>query len=178
MVMKMKLMTLPPDLQAASLELITASFKTAAHADGNEADLTAKLRKSAAFCPDFEVGALTLTGQLVGYGLLSAAQVAGHSEVPLAVLAPLAVHPDWQRQGVGRAVVQLLEQRATQAGMAAVSILGDPAYYQRFGYQPASRYGVEAPFDVEDNYFMLKVLQPESMATVTGKLIYDSAFGV
>lgn len=61
-------------------------------------------------------------------------------------LAPLAVHPDFQRQGVGRRLVETGLSACQDRGFPCVVVLGDPAYYGRFGFAPASNWGLDNPF--------------------------------
>ncbi len=58
----------------------------------------------------------------------------GHQKV--ALLAPLAVSPEWQRQAIGSALVRTGLQQLRQEGCSAVYVLGDPAYYGRLGFSP------------------------------------------
>jgi len=57
-------------------------------------------------------------------------------------VAPLCVSPDWQHQGIGSALMTELLDRAEQQRWPAVVVLGNPAYYGRFGFQPAGPLGV------------------------------------
>lgn len=161
---------------ASSLELITMAFATAAHSDGHEAELVAALRQSAHYHPEFDVVAV-VEGQAVGHALLSEARVCVDG-TPVLVLAPLAVLPAYQNQGIGGALIRELELRAADAKFLAISILGDPDYYGRFGYRPADEFEVTAPMAVESKYFMLKVLGDGRLDGVGGELRYDSAFGI
>lgn len=169
---------------ASSLELITMAFATAAHSDGHEAELVAALRQSAHYHPEFDVHyhpefdvVAVVEGQAVGHALLSEARVCVDG-TPVLVLAPLAVLPAYQNQGIGGALIRELELRAADAKFLAISILGDPDYYGRFGYRPADEFEVTAPMAVESKYFMLKVLGDGRLDGVGGELRYDSAFGI
>ena len=82
--------------------------------------------------------------ELVGHIAFSVVTVGGVA-VGLG-LAPLAVRPEYHRQGIGAQLVKfgLEEVRATDHGL--VVVLGDPAYYSRFGFIPASRFGLTDQF--------------------------------
>ncbi|MEM9618944.1 MAG: N-acetyltransferase [Pseudomonadota bacterium] len=72
---------------------------------------------------------------LAGHVIFTPCSIAGRDD-KVALLAPLAVAPAWQRQGVGDAIVKTGLQRLENAGVAHVFVLGDPAYYGRFGFAP------------------------------------------
>ncbi len=65
--------------------------------------------------------------------------------VDVLVLSPLSVAPEWQRRGIGRALVAHAVAEAERAGAPAVFLEGDPAYYVRLGWRPASDLGVTPP---------------------------------
>ncbi len=65
--------------------------------------------------------------------------------VEVLVLSPLSVVPGWQRLGIGRALVAHAVAEANRAGVPAMFLEGDPAYYARLGWRPASELGVTAP---------------------------------
>ncbi len=93
-------------------------------------------------------------------------------------LAPLAVKKEYQGKGIGRAIIAELENRAKTAGYQGLSILGDPGYYQRFGYFPAKTKQIEAPFEIESNYFLIKELTENSLENCQGIVRYLPAFGL
>lgn len=78
-------------------------------------------------------------GAVVGHILHSHGDLA---DTPIPGLAPLAVHPDAQGQGVGSALVRETLRIADMAGEPAVIVLGHPDYYARFGFEPASAFGI------------------------------------
>ena len=72
---------------------------------------------------------------LAGHVAFTRCAVAG-ADAEAALLGPLAVSPDRQRQGIGRALVEAGAARMTQAGVALICVLGDPAYYSKLGFTP------------------------------------------
>jgi len=72
-------------------------------------------------------------------------------------LAPLAVAPPWQGQGVGAALVRAALVGAAEAGFGAVFVLGDPAYYSRFGFSAAAAAPFRSPY--AGPYFMALALR-------------------
>lgn len=116
-------------------------------------------------------------------------QVAGHilyTELPIeasdcavraAALAPLAVDPDFQRRGIGGALIHMSLPMLAHAGVDAVVVLGEPAYYTRFGFSPELAAGLQSPFP-PGPHFMALELSPGSIDGLTGRLCYARAFGV
>jgi putative acetyltransferase len=85
------------------------------------------------------------------------------------VIAPLGVLPTWQRQGVGSTLMQEAIDRLEQAGAPIVILRGDSGYYHRFGFVPAVRHRVRAPFSIDENVYLAKPLtryRPDYAGTV------------
>ncbi|GAB4524807.1 MAG: hypothetical protein Tsb0010_08620 [Parvularculaceae bacterium] len=83
-------------------------------------------------------------GQVIGYCAMSPARLAPPSGQPVFGLAPLAVAPGRQGRGIGgRLVKESLEAVEIAHPGSAVILLGEPAYYARFGFAPAARYAIE-----------------------------------
>ncbi|HEX5135618.1 MAG TPA: N-acetyltransferase [Planctomycetota bacterium] len=94
-------------------------------------------------------------GEVLGHVLFSRVILEPPGPVG-AGLAPLAVHPSWQRRGIGGALVREGLSACAAVGVAFVVVLGDPAYYGRFGFRRASarglgnEYGADAAFGVAE----------------------------
>jgi putative acetyltransferase len=86
--------------------------------------------------------ALSLVGiigsSLVGHVIFTTCGVAGSSD-KAALLGPLAVTSAWQRQGIGSAIIRAGLQQLENASVTQVYVLGDPAFYGRFGFVPETR---------------------------------------
>jgi putative acetyltransferase len=111
--------------------LVTAAFRDAPHADGTEADIVDALRRH---------GALTLSliaaeaDEIVGHVAFSPVTVGG---LPgWFGLGPVAVRRDRRRRGLGAALVRAGLDDLTAGGAGGCVVLGDPAYYGRFGFAP------------------------------------------
>lgn len=91
----------------------------------------------------------TIDSQVTGHVIFTECRV-DSSDDKVSLLAPLAVLPGFQKQGIGSAIVRDGLQRLTQAGISRVFVLGDPAYYSRFGFAPDS--SVEPPFPLPDEW--------------------------
>lgn len=75
----------------------------------------------------------TDTGTLTGHAALTTCQL-DVTGTPVGLLGPLAIAPEHQRKGIGTLIVEDILARAREAGHARVFVLGDPAYYGRFGF--------------------------------------------
>ena len=85
----------------------------------------------------------TIDAQIVGHVIFTQCSVVGDS-TDVALLAPLAVAPSRHRQGIGTAIVRAGLSELESAGVGRVFVLGDPAYYERFGFLSDSQ--VEPPY--------------------------------
>jgi putative acetyltransferase len=59
---------------------------------------------------------------------------------------------------------------------SVIVVLGNPGYYERFGFQTASKFGVQAPFPVPDEAFMVLELKPDALINVSGIVRYPTYF--
>ena len=118
-------------------------------------------------------------GQPVGHILFSQGIVhdpQSGADHTVAILAPMAVLPDWQRQGVGSRLVTAGLQACREAGYQLVVVLGHPWYYPLFGFIPASRFAIRYPQTVRDEVFMAQELHSGAGATVQGVLQLPQPF--
>ena len=93
-------------------------------------------------------------------------------------LAPMAVLPDEQQQGVGTRLVEAGLNAVAKAGYPFVVVLGHPAYYPRFGFRKAADFGIRCPFpDVPDEAFLVVELQPRALERIAGVIRYRDEFG-
>ncbi|GAA2284439.1 N-acetyltransferase [Streptomyces ruber] len=150
------------------------ALTAAAFGRPEEADLVDALRADAGAWLDLACVAEAPDGSVVAYALLTRCHVGG---APALALAPVAVRPDRQREGAGGAVVRAVLAEARARGERLVLVLGHPGYYPRFGFTPASAYGIRAGFDVPDEAMMALVLDGSPSVT-PGMIKYPAAFGV
>ncbi|GAA0284126.1 hypothetical protein GCM10009527_095290 [Actinomadura nitritigenes] len=140
-----------------------------------EADIVEALRADPqAWLPGLSWLAEAPDGDLAGYALLTRCHVA---DSPALTLGPCAVKPEHQRRGAGAAAIRAALHAAREQGENLVLVLGHAEYYPRFGFTPASGYGIRPTFDVQDEYMMALALDPERPVP-SGVIRYPAAFGV
>lgn len=168
----------PADFERIN-RVVVEAFESAEHTDKDEHHLVKRIRLSSAYEPDLALVA-ALGGEVVGHILFSRAIIqdeAGKQVLSLA-LAPVSVHPDFQGMGIGGALIVKGHSAAKAKGYTSVVVLGHPSYYPRFGYEPASKWGIKTSFDVPDEAFMALELVKGSLADSAGIVAYSSAFWV
>lgn len=153
--------------------VVKTAFETAEHSDGNEQDLVVDLRKSKNFIPKLSLVAV-YDDKIVGYILFTKIKIGKSTEL---ALAPLAVLPEYQRQGIGKKLIEEGHKIAKKLGYHFSVVLGSEKYYPKSGYVPASRYGIKAPFEVADENFMAIKLN-NTNKEIAGTVEYAKEFGI
>ena len=92
-----------------------------------------------------------------------------------AALAPMAVHPKYQRQGIGSALVRQGLELCRERGKSIVVVVGHPGYYPRFGFSAELAKNLHGPFSGEA--WMALKLRKGALDNVTGTVRYPEAFG-
>jgi putative acetyltransferase len=96
-----------------------------------------------------------LDERIAGHILYSPARV---GDLSGAALGPMAVLPDDQRQGIGSRLVEAGNELLRETGCPFIVVVGHPAFYRRFGFQPARTHRLACEWEVPDEVFMVKVL--------------------
>jgi putative acetyltransferase len=111
---------------------------------------------------------------IVGHALFSRLPIETEmGDIGAAALGPVAVLPEWQRRGIGSALVRRGLEECQLRGCAAVVVLGHPEYYPRFGFSAALAAALQAPYSGEA--FMALELVPAVLAR-GGVVRYPAAF--
>ncbi|GIO23568.1 GNAT family N-acetyltransferase [Oceanobacillus sp. J11TS1] len=157
--------------------LIEQAFRHEEMSDQQEHILVQRIRRSNAFIPELSIVAVNQQDDVIGQILFSKITIENneHTTESLA-LAPIAIHPDYQRQGIGSRLMRKGLDEVKEAGYTSVIVLGHLDYYPRFGFKPASLWGIEAPFDVPDEAFMALELEKDALRYVSGIVQYSEAF--
>lgn len=115
-------------------------------------------------------------GEIVGHIMFTPVGLVGHRDLKMMGLAPMAVAPRHQRQGIGSALVHAGLNRCRRLGFGAVVVLGHADYYPRFGFTPAAHFGISCEFSVPDDAFMVRELSPDYLRGAQVMIRYAPAF--
>jgi putative acetyltransferase len=113
---------------------------------------------------------------VVGHIMFSPVSLSGHPDLKIMGLAPMAVTPTHQNNGIGSALVRAGLEQCKGLGYGAVVVLGHPGYYPRFGFSPSTRFGIGCEFPAPEAAFMVAELQPGYLRGKSGTINYHAAF--
>jgi putative acetyltransferase len=116
----------------------------------------------------------TVNDRVVGHILYSPASIS--DVVNGAALGPMAVLPEHQRRGIGSKLVEAGNRKLKDAGHPFIIVVGHAEYYPRFGFRPASKYGIKCEWDVPDDVFMVLILDQAKMQGASGLAKYRHEF--
>lgn len=147
----------------------------AAFSQPNEGQIVDRIRES---CLDTLSLVAVMDGKIVGHIFFSPVEIESKSGIIKGMgLAPMAVMPDYQNQGIGSMLVNEGLSQLKEWGYPFVIVLGHPEYYPRFGFKPALLYGLKCQWEgVPDEAFMAVILNEEKMNGVAGVVRYRDEF--
>ena len=137
-----------------------------------EAPLVDWLRACPAWIPQLSFVATGPDGDVIGHVVCSRGTV---GPAPALGLGPLSVRPDWQRKGVGKALMHAVLGAADALGEPLVALLGSTEYYPRFGFRPASEYGIVPQHPEWGAHFQVRALTTYD-PSVRGEFAYPEPF--
>jgi putative acetyltransferase len=142
----------------------------------NEVRLVKTLRASPDFIGELSLVAI-LNNLIIGHILFSKIIIKSEkAEFPALALAPLAVKPEFQNQGIGSKLVEKGLEECKRLNHKIVIVLGHPNFYPKFGFKPANDFGVMAPFAVPNESFLILELTSGALRSVSGIVEYPLAF--
>lgn len=135
------------------------------------------LRKDEAFIPELNlVMTIEKDGKelLIGQAMCMKAEIMLDNGTPLPImtLGPIGIHPNYKRQGYGKALLDYTLQRAAEKGFGAVCFEGNIEFYGKSGFTFASEYGVRyhgLPEGEDASFFLCKELKAGFLAGVSGE---------
>lgn len=140
----------------------------------NEAALVDALRQNA----QPHISLVAVDGEdVLGHIFFSPVSIAAVDGESIALgLGPMAVLPEYQRQGIGSRLVRCGLDACVRLGHGVVVVLGHPHFYPRFGFAPAVTKGLRSEYRVPDEVFMVAELSPGALRARTGLVKYRPEF--
>ena len=142
----------------------------------DESQLINRLRKTIDFVPELSLVA-EKNSAIIGHILFSKIKIVGtDKKYSSLALAPMSVHPDYQKQGIGSQLIRMGLKKAKAMGFDSVIVLGHKDYYPQFGFEKASKWDINCPFEVPDEAFMGLELVKGALDEKEGVVQYSKAF--
>jgi predicted N-acetyltransferase YhbS len=160
------------------IELTEKAFETLEISDHNEGKLVDILRKAPTFVEELSLVA-ELNDQVVGHILFTPILIDNsEQQFQSLVLAPVSVLPEFQKMGIGGQLIRAGHQKAKELGFQSAILLGHPEYYPRFGYKPASTWGIKTHIPLpSDDVFMAVEITEGGLKGVSGIVVFPAEFG-
>ncbi len=140
----------------------------------DESKLIDKLRES---CLNLLSLVAELDNKIVGHILFSPVVIdSTNGTINGMGLGPMATLPDYQHQGIGAGLINTGLGMLSKKGCPFVVVLGHPTYYPRFGFEPASIFGIGCEWEVPDEVFMIQVFNKKLLTNIKGTALYREEF--
>jgi len=158
-----------PKDEAAIRDVLKQAF---APSEG-EARLVDQLRQQ----DDFLISLVAEVDEtIVGHVLFTHATIMPQTPIRLAALAPVAVLPSHQNEGIGTALIYFGLDECQKLEFDAVAVLGHADYYPRFGFEVSTTFGLKCEWDVPEPVFMIKELKQGVLKQQEGIVKYLPVF--
>lgn len=152
-------------------EFTKEAFKTAEVKDGDEQNFVERLRKSGNYLPQLAFVA-EKDGEIIGHIMLTKTTIENEDQnKEILILAPLTIRFDQRKKGLGKEMIAVAEKKATELGYQAILLIGDPNYYQRFGYRQASELGIVPDQEIPSEYILAKIITEEKSVDLAGTVL-------
>lgn len=135
-------------------DLVMIAFETAKVSNGKEQDFVNQLRDSVNYIPELALVAEE-NNQLIGHIMLTKNFIrnsGGNAETLL--LAPLSVILEYRNKGVGSKLINKSFELAKCMGYKSVILVGDPAYYSKFGFKKSVDFGISCSHNIPEEYVL------------------------
>jgi len=149
-------------------DLVKVAFQTAQVSNGKEQDFVDQLRSGPTYIPDLALVAEE-DGALLGHIMLTETSIAnGEGTHETLFLGPISVLLEHRRRGIGSRLIRESFMLAREMGYTSVVLVGDPAYYHRFGFRSSVDFGIRHAQEIPPEYVMACELVPGALSGVSG----------
>jgi predicted N-acetyltransferase YhbS len=140
----------------------------------DEAILANKLRASVRFIPELSLVAYC-NNIIIGHIMFTPLIFDESPTHKSLALAPLSVHPEYQKRGVGSLLVNRGIDYARELGYDSIFVLGHKEYYCKLGFEDTLKWGIKSPFgDSTQDYFKAIELKNGALSNISGSPIYPN----
>ncbi len=154
-------------------DLVKVVFQTAKVSNGKEQDFAIELRGSGNFIPELALVAEE-DGKLIGHIMLTKTYIkTGDGKFEALLIAPISVLLEYRNKGVGSELIKESFRLAKELGYTVVVLVGDPAYYNKFGFRSAVDFGIKHTPEIPDEYVMACELVPNVLNGFSGKIDFS-----
>jgi putative acetyltransferase len=148
--------------------LVKVAFQTAKVSNGREQDFVNQLRSGGNYIPKLALVAEE-NGKLIGHIMLTKTYIDNSgSKLETLLLAPISVALEYRNSGVGSSLIKDSFKLAKEMGYTSVILVGDPAYYHRYGFKASVDFGIKNKNNIPDENVMACELVPDALSGVSG----------
>ncbi|MBN1572176.1 MAG: N-acetyltransferase [Deltaproteobacteria bacterium] len=141
-----------------------------------EPELVGKIRSKENFIPELSLVAVN-ENKILGHLLFSIITIESEGkEIPVLALSVISVLPEYQKKGIGTKLIKRGLEKCRRLGHNVIIVIGHPSYYPRFGFVPASGYGLSVPFEAPDEAVMAAELAHGALNGISGTIQYPPEF--
>jgi predicted N-acetyltransferase YhbS len=151
-------------------DLVKVAFQTAKVTNGKEQDFVTQLRSGGNYIPELALVAEE-NGTLIGHIMVTRLYVVnGGQKFETLYVAPLSVALEHRNRGVGSDLIKESFKLAKEMGYGSVVLVGDPAYYHRFGFEASVNFGIKHIHNIPDENVMACELTPDALSEISGTI--------
>lgn len=155
-------------------DLVKVAFQTAKVSDGREQEFVNQLRSGGNYIAELALVAEE-DGQLIGHIMLTkTAIMEGDVKHETLLLAPVSVALAHRGKGVGSSLIKESFRLAREMGYKSVFLVGDPAYYTRFGFRKTVDFGIKNSNGIPDEYVMVCELVQGALEGINGTIEFET----
>ncbi len=149
-------------------DLVKVAFQTAKVSNGKEQDFVNQLRDSVNYIPELALVAEE-NHKLIGHIMLTKNYIINSDyKTETLLLAPISVVLEHRDKGVGSKLINTSFELAKSMGYKSVVLIGDPAYYSRFGFKRSVDLGIRYLNDIPEEYVLVCELVPSALLEISG----------
>ncbi|MFA5066042.1 MAG: N-acetyltransferase [Dehalococcoidia bacterium] len=151
-------------------KLVEVAFQTAKVTNGKEQDFVNQLRAGGNYIPELALVAEE-GGKLIGHIMLTKTYINGNNnKYETLFLGPISVALESRNKGVGSKLIAESFGISKKMGYKSVVLVGDPAYYHRFGFQSSFNFGIRHVQNIPDEDVMACELAPQALKGISGTI--------